>query len=77
MHLDFNTGTLSPHDQTNIRKLSDMKGVFLDTESELRILKKEDPMIYSFSERILPEKKAISSSPPPRSILARLENNIL
>jgi glucose-6-phosphate isomerase len=33
-----------------------MKGVFLDTESERRILKREDPIIYSFSERILPEE---------------------
>jgi glucose-6-phosphate isomerase len=55
MHLDFNTGALSPHDRTNIRKLSDMKGMFLDTESELRVLKKEDPIIYSFSEKVLPE----------------------
>jgi glucose-6-phosphate isomerase len=56
MQLDFKTGELIPHDQTNIRKLSDMKGMFLDTESELRILKREDPIIYSFSERILPEE---------------------
>ena len=56
MHLDFKTGELVPHDRTNIRKLSDMKGMFFDTKSELRILKKEDPVIYSFSERILPEE---------------------
>ena len=56
MHLDFKTGGLTPHDRTNIRKLSDMKGMFLDTESEHRILEKEDPTIYSFSEKILPEK---------------------
>ena len=56
MHLDFKTGGLAPHDRTNIRKLSDMKGMFLDAESERRILEKEDPMIYSFSEKILPEQ---------------------
>ncbi len=56
MHLDFKTGGLTPHDRTNIRKLSDMKGMFLDTESERRILEKEDPIIYSFSEKILPEQ---------------------
>ena len=56
MDLDFKTGELTPHDRTNIRKLSDMKGMFLDAESERRILEKEDPMIYSFSERILPEQ---------------------
>ena len=56
MDLDFKTGELTPHDRTNIRKLSDMKGMFLDAESERRILEKEDPMIYSFSERILPEE---------------------
>jgi glucose-6-phosphate isomerase len=56
MQLDFKTGELIPHDRTNIRKLSDMKGMFLDTESEIRILKREDPIIYSFSERILPEE---------------------
>ena len=56
MHLDFKKGELKPHDRTNIRKLSDMKGMFLDTESELQILQREDPIIYSFSERILPEE---------------------
>ncbi|MFB3884611.1 MAG: glucose-6-phosphate isomerase family protein [Thermodesulfobacteriota bacterium] len=56
MHLDFRTGGLTPHDRTNIRKLSDMKGMFLDAESERRILQKEDPVIYSFSERVLPEE---------------------
>jgi len=56
MHLDFKKGELKPNDRTNIRKLSDMKGMFLDTESELRILQREDPIIYSFSERILPEE---------------------
>ncbi len=56
MHLDFKTGTLTPCDRTNIRKLSDMKGMFLDTESERRILEKDDPIIYSFGERILPEE---------------------
>jgi glucose-6-phosphate isomerase len=56
MHINFKTGEPAPHDRTNIRKLSDMKGVFLDTESERRILKREDPIIYSFSERILPEE---------------------
>jgi len=56
MLLDFKTGELKPCDRTNIRKLSDMKGMFLDTEAELRILEKEDPIIYSFSERILPEE---------------------
>ncbi len=56
MHLDFKTGELAPRDRTNIRKLSDMKGMFLDVESERRILEREDPVIYSFSERILPEE---------------------
>ncbi len=56
MHLDFRTGGLAPHDRTNIRKLSDMRGLFLDADSERRLLEKEDPMIYSFSEKILPEQ---------------------
>jgi len=56
MRLDFKTGELQPHDRTNIRKLSDMKGMFLDTELGHRILEREDPVIYSFSERILPEE---------------------
>lgn len=55
-HLDFKTGALTPHDRTNIRKLSDMKGMFLDTEAERRVLQKDNPIIYSFSERILPEE---------------------
>ena len=56
IQLDFKTGDLSPHVRTNIRKLSDMKGMFLDVKSELRILEREDPIIYSFSEKILPEE---------------------
>lgn len=56
IHLDFKTGALIPHDRTNIRKLSDMKGMFLDTEAERRVLQKDNPIIYSFSERILPEE---------------------
>ncbi len=56
IHLDFKTGALTPHDRTNIRKLSDMKGMFLDTEAERRVLQKDNPIIYSFSEKILPEE---------------------
>lgn len=56
MKLNFNTGALTPHDRTNIRKLSDMKGMFLDTKSEYLVLEREDPIIYSFSERVLPEE---------------------
>ena len=56
IHLDFKTGALTPHDRTNIRKLSDMKGMFLDTEAERQILEKDNPIIYSFSEKILPEE---------------------
>jgi glucose-6-phosphate isomerase len=56
MNLNFKTGELTPNDRTNIRKLSDMKGMFLDSEAERRILEKEDPLIYSFSEKILPEE---------------------
>jgi glucose-6-phosphate isomerase len=33
-----------------------MKGMFLDTDATLRILKRENPVIYSFSERTLPEE---------------------
>ena len=57
IHLDLKTGELTPHDRTNIRKLSDMKGVFLDTKEELRILERGNPIIYTFSEKILPEEK--------------------
>ncbi len=56
MEINFRTGELIPNDRTNIRKLSDMKGMFFDSEAEKRILEKEDPIIYSFSERILPEE---------------------
>jgi glucose-6-phosphate isomerase len=56
MQLNFKTGGLTPHDRTNIRKLSDMKGMFSDGEAERRILEKENPLIYSFSEKILPEE---------------------
>jgi glucose-6-phosphate isomerase len=56
MYLNFKAGELAPSDRINIRKLSDMRGMFLDSEAEIRILKKEDPVVYSFSERIMPEK---------------------
>jgi glucose-6-phosphate isomerase len=56
LFLDFKTGEFTPHDRINMRKLSHMKGMFFDPESELQILGKEDPLIYSFSEKILPEE---------------------
>ena len=56
MHLDFKTGELTPCNRTNIRELSDMKGMFLDARAELLILEKENPTIYSFHERLLPEE---------------------
>ncbi|MBM4323829.1 MAG: cupin domain-containing protein [Deltaproteobacteria bacterium] len=56
MNLNFKTGKLTPNDRTNIRKLSDMKGMFFDTGAEGRILEKENPLIYSFSEKVLPEE---------------------
>ncbi len=56
MDVDFKSGSLTPNDRTNVRKLSDMKGMFLDRESRDRILKGEDPVIYSFSEKIQSEE---------------------
>ncbi|MGQ9508950.1 MAG: glucose-6-phosphate isomerase family protein [Thermodesulfobacteriota bacterium] len=56
LNLNFKTGELLPHDRNNIRRLSDMKGMFYDSEAELKILEKEDPIIYSFSEKVLPEE---------------------
>jgi len=56
MYLNFKTGDLAPTDRINIRKLSDMRGMFLDPDAEILILKKEDPIVYSFSERTLPEE---------------------
>jgi len=56
INIDFKSGNLKPNDRTNIRKLSNMKGMFWDRDSEARILEKEDPVIYSFSEKILPEE---------------------
>jgi len=56
MHLDFKTGELMPRDRANIRKLSDMKGMFLDTKTELLLIEEENPVIYSFQERMLPEE---------------------
>ncbi len=56
MHLDFERGDLTPCDRTNIRKLSDMKGMFLNAKAEHVALERENPVIYSFRERILPEE---------------------
>jgi len=52
-----------------IHEVSDMKGMFLNTKEEFRILEKDDPVIYSFSEKILPEENAISSWPPLHPVL--------
>ncbi len=56
LFLDFKKGEFTPHDRINIRQLNHMKGMFFDRELELQILEKEDPLIYSFSEKILPEE---------------------
>ncbi|MGB9629871.1 MAG: glucose-6-phosphate isomerase family protein [Thermodesulfobacteriota bacterium] len=56
INLNFKTGDLTPHDRKNIRRLSDMRGMFFDAEAEDRILKNEDPVIYFFNEKILPEE---------------------
>ncbi len=56
LNLNFKTGDLLPHDRIHIRRLSDMKGVFYDSQAEQQILEKENPVIYSFSEKILPEE---------------------
>ena len=56
MNVDFQSGELNPSDRINIRKLSHMKGMFFDQVSERRILERYDPVIYSFSEKILPEE---------------------
>lgn len=56
MNIDFKSGEMKPNDRMNIRKLSNMKGMFLDAVSEHRILKSGDPIVYSFSEKVLPEE---------------------
>ena len=56
MNVDFKSGGLTPNDRTNTRKLSDMKGMFSDAGAEERFLKKEDPVIYTFSEKAQPEE---------------------
>jgi glucose-6-phosphate isomerase, archaeal len=56
MNLDFQSGDMKPNDRMNIRKLSNMKGMFLDAGSEHRILESGDPIVYSFSEKVLPEE---------------------
>ncbi|MBI5966335.1 MAG: cupin domain-containing protein [Deltaproteobacteria bacterium] len=71
MHINFKTGEFNPNDRTNIRKLSDMKGMFSDSRAEQQILAKEDPIIYSFRERVLPEESghlqlAVTSINPGR-----------
>ncbi len=70
MVIDAKEGRLVPEERINVRKLSDMKGMYDDTEAGLR-LKTEDPIIYSFSERALPEERghlqvAITSIRPGR-----------
>ncbi len=56
MTIDANTGALSPCDRTNIRHLSDMKGMYYDRAAEQALCDETNPLIYSFSERILPEE---------------------
>jgi glucose-6-phosphate isomerase, archaeal len=54
--LDFKKGDFIPSDRTNVRKLSHMKGMYLDAEAETERIGREDPVIYSFGERVLPEE---------------------
>lgn len=56
MNIDFKSGELQPSDRVNVRRLSHMKGMFLDAEAEGRLLGKGDPVIYSFGEKVLPEE---------------------
>jgi glucose-6-phosphate isomerase len=56
MNIHFKSGDLKPNDRVNVRKLSYMKGMFLDAESERLNLEGKDPVIYSFSEKVLPEE---------------------
>jgi len=56
MNIDFKSGDLKPNDRVNVRRLSDMKGMFLDGEAERRVLAEDDPVIYSFGEKVLPEE---------------------
>ncbi len=56
MNIDFKSGELNPSDRANIRKLSDMQGMFFDKESASQVLKSQNPVIYSFNEKILPEE---------------------
>ncbi len=56
MNIDFKSGDLKPNDRVNVRRLGNMKGMFLDAESERLILERSDPIIYTFSEKVLPEE---------------------
>ncbi len=56
MKIDFKSGGLKPSDRNNIRTLSAMKGMFYDAEAARRNLAGQDPVIYSFAEKILPEE---------------------
>lgn len=56
MNIDFTSGDLKPSDRVNVRKLSHMKGMFLDAESERLNLEGKDPVIYFFCEKVLPEE---------------------
>jgi len=56
MVVDSKAGRLIPHERINLRRLSDMKRMYVDPEAEL-CLGTENPIIYSFSERVLPEER--------------------
>jgi glucose-6-phosphate isomerase len=42
----------------NVRKLSDLKGIFSDDEAFRRLLEKNDPIVYEFYDMGLPEKES-------------------
>jgi len=54
--LDFRSGSLEPHDDVLVRRLSDMAGAYADDEAASRLLQEGDPVIYRAFTAAVPEE---------------------
>lgn len=56
-NVDFNSGILEDYDNKVVRKLSDMQGMFADSDKYQKFLENEDSIVYEVFEKSVPEKE--------------------
>lgn len=57
INLNFKSGALEPCNNYTLRRLSDMRGFYLDEAAVEEILRKEDPVIYEVYQYDVPYEK--------------------